>query len=108
MRWFRSAFWATAGESDTSFRPNGPRFPASLRCASALRPPQVLLAGTPDWIVQPAQVGRGDDAVIDQDPDRHLVREPHVGRCQPAVGDLAPQHLDVLGYPGRQHVAELR
>jgi hypothetical protein len=46
--------------------------------------------------------------VLDQHPDRDLVRQPHVGPGQPAIGDLAPQHLEVLGHPGGKPVAELR
>ena len=61
-----------------------------------LSPPQVFLAGAPGRIVQPAEVGRGDDPVLDQHPDDHLVGEPGVRADQAAVGDLAPQHLDVL------------
>ena len=38
--------------------------------------------------------------MLEQDPDRHLVREPDVLARQPALADLASQHLDVLGYPG--------
>jgi hypothetical protein len=45
--------------------------------------------------------------VLDQHPDGDLVRQPDVGPGQPAIGDLAPQHLQVLGHPGRQPVAEL-
>jgi hypothetical protein len=74
---------------------------APLVGLSALGPPQVFLAGAPGRVVQSAQVGRGDDAVLDQDPDGYLVREPDVGGGEPAVGDLPPQHLDVLGHPGR-------
>jgi hypothetical protein len=45
--------------------------------------------------------------VLDEDPDGDLVRQPHVRPGESAVGDLAAQHLDVLGYAGGQAVAEL-
>jgi len=45
--------------------------------------------------------------VLDQDPDRDLVRQPDVGSGQPALGDLASQDLDVLGHAGGKPVAEL-
>jgi hypothetical protein len=45
--------------------------------------------------------------VLDQHPDHDLVRQPDVGPGQPAIGDLAPQHLQVLGDPGGELVAEL-
>jgi hypothetical protein len=45
--------------------------------------------------------------VLDQHPDGDLVREPDVLACQPAFGDLAAEHLDVLGDARRQPVAEL-
>jgi hypothetical protein len=45
--------------------------------------------------------------VLDQDPDRDLVRQPDVRPGESALGDLAAQHLDVLGDAGRQPVAEL-
>jgi len=45
--------------------------------------------------------------VLDQHPDGDLVRKPDVGAGEPAVGDLAAQHLDVLGDARRQAVAEL-
>jgi hypothetical protein len=46
--------------------------------------------------------------VLDQDPDGHLVRQPDVGGGQATVGDLAPEHLDVLRHPGREQVTVLR
>jgi len=45
--------------------------------------------------------------VLDQDPDGDLVRQPDVGPGEPALGDLAPQDLEVLGDPGGKPVAEL-
>jgi len=45
--------------------------------------------------------------VLDQHPDGDLVREPDVRPGQPAIGDLAPQDLQVLGHPGGKTVAEL-
>jgi hypothetical protein len=45
--------------------------------------------------------------VLDQHPDGDLVRQPDVGSGQPAIGDLAAQHLQVLGHPGGKPVAEL-
>jgi hypothetical protein len=45
--------------------------------------------------------------VLDQDPDGDLVRQPDVRPGQPALGDLAPQDLDVLGHAGGKPVAEL-
>jgi hypothetical protein len=45
--------------------------------------------------------------VLDQDPDGDLVRQPDLGSGEPALGDLAAQHLDVLGDAGGQPVAEL-
>jgi hypothetical protein len=45
--------------------------------------------------------------VLDQDPDRDLVRKADVGSGEAALGDLAPQDLDVLSDAGRQPVAEL-
>jgi hypothetical protein len=45
--------------------------------------------------------------VLDQHPDGDLVRQPDVRPGQPAVGDLAPQDLEVLGHPGGEPVAEL-
>jgi hypothetical protein len=45
--------------------------------------------------------------VLDQDPDGDLVRQPDVRPGQPALGDLAPQDLDVLGDAGGKPVAEL-
>ena len=45
--------------------------------------------------------------MLDQHPDRDLVRQPDVRSGQPAVGDLAPQDLEVLGHPGGEPVAEL-
>ena len=45
--------------------------------------------------------------MLDQHPDGDLVRQPDVGPGQPAIGDLAPQDLQMLGHPGRQPVAEL-
>jgi hypothetical protein len=46
--------------------------------------------------------------VLDQHPDRDLIRQPDARPGQPAIGDLAPQHLEVLGHPGGKPVAELR
>ena len=45
--------------------------------------------------------------MLDQHPHGNLVRQPDVRAGEPAVGDLAAQHLDVLGYPRRKPVAEL-
>jgi len=45
--------------------------------------------------------------VLDQHPDGDLVRQPDVRSGQPAIGDLAPQHLEVLGHPGGEPVPEL-
>jgi hypothetical protein len=45
--------------------------------------------------------------VLDKHPDGDLVRQPHVRPGEPAVGDLAAQHLDMLGDARRQPVAEL-
>jgi hypothetical protein len=45
--------------------------------------------------------------VLDQHPDGDLVRQPDVRSGQPAIGDLPPQDLEVLGHPGREPVAEL-
>jgi hypothetical protein len=45
--------------------------------------------------------------VLDQHPDGDLVRQPHVGAGEAAVGDLAAQHLEMLGDARRQPVAEL-
>jgi hypothetical protein len=45
--------------------------------------------------------------VLDQNPDRDLVRQPDVRPGQPPIGDLAPQHLQVLGHPGGKPVPEL-
>jgi hypothetical protein len=45
--------------------------------------------------------------VLDQHPDGNLVRQPDVRPGQPAIGDLAPQDLDVLGDAGGKPVAEL-
>jgi hypothetical protein len=45
--------------------------------------------------------------VLDQHPDGDLVRQPDVRPGQPAIGDLAPQDLQVLGHPGGKTVAEL-
>jgi hypothetical protein len=45
--------------------------------------------------------------VLDQYPDGDLVRKPDVRSGEPALGDLAAQHLEVLGDPGGQPVAEL-
>jgi hypothetical protein len=45
--------------------------------------------------------------VLDQDPDGDLVRQPDVGPGESALGDLAAQHLDVLGDARRQAVPEL-
>jgi hypothetical protein len=45
--------------------------------------------------------------VLDQHPDRDLVRQPDVGPGQAAIGDLAPEHLEMLGHPGREPVAEV-
>jgi hypothetical protein len=45
--------------------------------------------------------------VLDQHPDGDLVRQPDVRPSQAALGDLAPQHLDVLGHAGGKPVAEL-
>jgi len=45
--------------------------------------------------------------VVDQHPHRDLVRQPDVRAGQPAVRDLAAQHLQVLGDARRQQVAEL-
>jgi hypothetical protein len=45
--------------------------------------------------------------VLDQDPDGDLVRQPDVRPGESAVGDLAAQHLDVLGHAGGQAVTEL-
>jgi hypothetical protein len=45
--------------------------------------------------------------VLDQHPDGDLIRQPDVRSGQPAIGDLAPQDLQVLGHPGREPVAEL-
>jgi hypothetical protein len=45
--------------------------------------------------------------VLDQDPDRDLVRQPDVRPGESALRDLAAQHLDVLGDAGGQAVAEL-
>ena len=45
--------------------------------------------------------------MLDQHPDGHLIRQPDVRPGQPAVGDLAPQDLEVLGHPGGKPVAEL-
>jgi hypothetical protein len=45
--------------------------------------------------------------VLDQDPDRDLVRQPDVRPGESAIGDLAAQHLDMLGDAGGQPVAEL-
>ena len=73
---------ASSSSSRPRRRPAGRRPPAEPRRAqvswlrsagSGLGPPQVLLAGPPHRVGQPAEVGRGDDAVLDQDPDRHLV-----------------------------------
>jgi hypothetical protein len=44
--------------------------------------------------------------VLDQDPDGDLVRQPDVRPGESAIGDLAAQHLDVLGDAGGQAVAE--
>ena len=38
--------------------------------------------------------------MLDQHPDGDLVRQPDVRSGQPAIGDLAPQDLEVLGHPG--------
>ena len=46
--------------------------------------------------------------MLDQDPDGHLIGEPDVGGGQAAVGDLPPEHLDVLRHPGREQVTVLR
>jgi len=45
--------------------------------------------------------------VFDEHPDRDLVRQPDVGSGQAALGDLAAEHLEVLGDARRQPVAEL-
>lgn len=45
--------------------------------------------------------------MLDQHPHGDLVRQPDVRSGEPSVGDLAPQHLDVLGDAGGQPVAEL-
>jgi hypothetical protein len=45
--------------------------------------------------------------VLDQHPHGHLVRQPDIGPGEAAVGDLAAQHLDVLGDARGQPVAEL-
>jgi hypothetical protein len=45
--------------------------------------------------------------VLDQHPDGDLVRQPDVRTGEAALGDLAAQHLDVLGDAGREPVAEL-
>jgi hypothetical protein len=45
--------------------------------------------------------------VLDQHPDRDLVRQPDVRPGQPALGDLAPEDLDVLGDAGGKPVTEL-
>jgi hypothetical protein len=47
-----------------------PTQPANLRT----RPPQILLPGAPGRIGKPPQVRGGDDTVLDQRPDGHLVR----------------------------------
>ena len=45
--------------------------------------------------------------MLDQHPDGDLVRQPDVGPGQPAIGDLAPQDLQVLGHASGKPVAEL-
>jgi hypothetical protein len=45
--------------------------------------------------------------VLDQYPDGDLVRQPDLRSGQPPIGDLAAQHLQVLGHPGGKPVAEL-
>jgi len=45
--------------------------------------------------------------VLDQHPDRHLIRQPDVRPGEAAVGDLAAQHFEVLGDPCGQLVAEV-
>lgn len=45
--------------------------------------------------------------MLDQDADGHLVRQPDVRPGEPALGNLAAQHLHVLGDTGGQPVAEL-
>jgi adenosine deaminase len=81
--------------------------PTAQQAALRASPPQILLPGAPGRIGKPPQVRGGDDTVLDQRPDCHLVGQPHVARGQPAVGDLAAQHLEVLGNPCRQPVTEL-
>ena len=46
--------------------------------------------------------------MLNQDANRDLVRQPDLWSGEPALGDLAAQHLDVLGDAGGQPVAELR
>jgi hypothetical protein len=45
--------------------------------------------------------------VLDQDPDGDLIGQPDLGSGEAAVGDLAAQHLEVLGNAGGQAVTEL-
>jgi hypothetical protein len=45
--------------------------------------------------------------VLDQDPDGDLVRQPDVRPGESSLGDLAAQHLNVLGDARGQAVAEL-
>jgi hypothetical protein len=44
--------------------------------------------------------------VLDQHPHGDLVRQADVRAGEPAVGDLAAQHLEMLGDAGGQQVAE--
>jgi len=37
--------------------------------------------------------------MLDQHPDGDLVGQADVGTREPALADLAPQHLEVLGHP---------
>ena len=57
---------------------------------------------------QQPQVGGGDHAVLDQDPHGDLIRQADARAREPAVGDLAAQHLEMLGDSRRQAVAVLR
>ncbi len=45
--------------------------------------------------------------MLNQHPDRDLVREPDVRSGQTAIGDLAPQDLEVLGHASGEPVAEI-
>ena len=66
------------------------------------------MPGAPRRVGEQPQVPGRDHAVLDQHPDGDLVREPDVWSGQAALCYLPPEHLDVLGDPRREPVAELR